>query len=75
MSWLDDFWADIMSEEPLRILAVWVGLDDESQLSVRDHLGRIATEDGWADVQRHAAQIALDVIENGDDSETKRAPH
>ena len=68
--WLEAFWGDILSEEAPRIESAWQLLNTEDQRAVREHLTRMVTEDGWADVQRESAQSALDVIEviNGDDS-------
>lgn len=62
MNWLEEFWGDILSEEAIRIVAAWVTLDTESQTAVRDHLQRMATEEGWADSQRESAKAALSVI-------------
>ncbi len=59
---LEEFWGDILSEEPLRIVAAWLTLTLEEQAAVLDHLQKMATEDGWADVQQQAAQNALDAI-------------
>ena len=69
MSWLEEFWSDMLSEEPLRIIAAWLTLDAESQISVRAHLQDIATEDGWAASQRESAQTALSVLDAPTDSE------
>jgi hypothetical protein len=62
--WLEEFWGDLLSEEPTRIAAAWALLQaaDERQ-AVRDHLHKMATEDGWANVQRQAALAALAAIE------------
>ena len=62
MDWLEEFWDDILSEEPIRVVAAWVALDEEAKTAVRDHLTRMTTDSGWADIQRNAAQTALDVI-------------
>jgi HPt (histidine-containing phosphotransfer) domain-containing protein len=61
--WLEAFWSDLLSEEPTRVAAAWSSLQaaDERQ-AVRDHLHKMATEAGWADVQRQAARAALAVI-------------
>lgn len=61
---LEAFWADILSEQPIRIVAAWMTLDMEEKLAVRDHLKQMATEPGWAVVQREAAQVALLAIED-----------
>lgn len=66
MSWLDEFWGDLLSEEPLRVAAVWATLDAETKRSVRDHLQKMATEDGWQPIQKQSAQSALAVIESAD---------
>ncbi len=67
MSWLEEFWADILSEEPDRITAVWLTLDSESQQSIYTHLQRMATEDGWMESQQKAAQAALDALDSADE--------
>ncbi len=56
---LEEFWGDILSEEPIRIVAAWVTLTIEEKIAVQDHLERMATEPGWATIQREAAQVAL----------------
>jgi hypothetical protein len=66
MDWLEEFWEDILSEEAVRTLAVWVKLDDDTKASVYEHLRRMASEEGWAEVQRAAAQAALDTIAQTD---------
>ncbi|MCS6869888.1 MAG: hypothetical protein RML95_10675 [Anaerolineae bacterium] len=61
--WLETFWSDLLSEEPLRVAAAWSLLQEaEEQQAVRNHLRKMATEDGWAEVQRRAARAALAVI-------------
>ena len=62
MDELEQFWEEMLSEEPIRIVAAWVTLDEEAKAAVQEHLGRMATEEGWAEVQRAAAQAALDAI-------------
>ena len=64
--WLEEFWSDILSEEPLRIRAAWVMLEAEEQDAVRAHLMRMATETGWAEVQRLSARAALQAISDDD---------
>jgi hypothetical protein len=65
--WLEEFWGDMLSEEPLRIRAAWVTLDAEEQIALRAHLTRMATETGWAEVQRLAARAALQAISDNVD--------
>lgn len=61
--WLEAFWSDLLSEEPTRVAAAWALLQEaEEQQAVREHLRKMATEEGWADVQRQAARAALAVI-------------
>lgn len=64
VDWLDEFWADLLSEEPLRIMAVWSTMNADEQAIIFDHLSRMAADEGWADVQKVAAQAALDAIQN-----------
>ncbi len=60
--WLEEFWSDVLSEEPLRIMAAWVRLDSQEKAAVHTHLKRMVTEAGWLEVQRVAAAAALRVI-------------
>jgi hypothetical protein len=59
---LEVFWGHILSEEPQRIVAAWLTLDANEQITIRDHLARMATEEGWATEQRRAARTALGTI-------------
>ena len=61
--WLEDFWGDLLSEEPARVIAAWKQIDPEARVAVREHLQRMATEDGWADGQRDSARVALHAID------------
>ncbi len=62
MDELEMFWANMLSQDPPTIEAAWKNLSSEEQTTVREHLQRMATEEGWADVQRLSAQSALDTI-------------
>lgn len=64
--WLEEFWADTLSEEPVRITAAWARLSVEEQAAVRAHLVKMATEAGWAEVQRRAAQAALEALDDAE---------
>ena len=64
MDWLEDFWGDLLSEEPLRIVAAWTTLGDEEKVVVYGHLTQMATQEGWSSVQKIAAQVALDAIDD-----------
>jgi hypothetical protein len=64
MDWLAEFWGDLLSEEPLRIVAAWATLGEEEKVTIHLHLTHMATEEGWSDVQRIAAQSALRAIDD-----------
>jgi hypothetical protein len=73
MDWLEEFWEDILSETPLQIVSAWVRLSEDEQVAVRAHLTAMATEDGWAEVQRAAAQAALEAISNSEQPPNEHA--
>ncbi|HRE28560.1 MAG TPA: hypothetical protein PK954_18085 [Anaerolineales bacterium] len=56
------FWSAILSEEPPRIRKAWLSLTDDEAAAVLAHLNKMATEEGWADVQRVSAGAALRAI-------------
>jgi hypothetical protein len=60
--WLEEFWTDILSEAPIQVMAAWAKLLAEERAAVYDHLKKMATEAGWLEEQRAAAQAALDAI-------------
>ena len=60
---LEQFWAELLSEEPERIVAIWNTLDAASQAAIRAHLKSMTTEPGWWDVQRQSARAALQTID------------
>jgi hypothetical protein len=64
VDWLDEFWGDLLSEEPLRIIAAWSTLDANEQAVIFEHLSHMAADEGWADVQKVAAQATLYAIQN-----------
>lgn len=58
--WLEHFWGEILSEDAERTQTAFGELDDEDeQRSIYQHLQKMATEDGWAEVQQAAAKAAL----------------
>ena len=59
----EPFWAEILSEDAKRIQAAVDRLDEEEAASVREHLRRMATEDGYHPAQRRSARAALDQLE------------
>ncbi len=66
-NWLETFWGDMLSEEPVKVIAAWALLDPEERTAVHAHLVKMATEAGWAEVQRRAAQAALDALASAGD--------
>lgn len=64
---LEAFWEAVLSEDPPRIRQAWLDLTDEEASAVLEHLQRMTSEDGWADVQRQAAADALRVIRELED--------
>ncbi len=61
---LESLWANLLSEDADQILAAWKGLDADEQAAIQAHLRRMATEEGWTDGQRIAAQAALAAIDD-----------
>jgi hypothetical protein len=64
------FWAEVLSREPERIRAALGSLSKAEADSVKDHLRRMATEDGWHPAQRRSARAALDHFETPSETET-----
>jgi ParB-like chromosome segregation protein Spo0J len=64
---LDAFWEGMLSEDPAQIRAAWERLNNDERAAVLAHLVTMATEEGWSEPQRQAAQAALDVL-RGEDS-------
>lgn len=60
--WLEQFWANILSEDPATVRAAWAPLTGDEKSAVYDHLQRMAGEDGWHPSQRDAARAALQAI-------------
>lgn len=60
---LENFWAELLSEEPERIERVWQTLDAEARVAIARHLRRMATEPDWHPLQRQSATAALNVID------------
>jgi hypothetical protein len=62
--WLEAFWEDLLSEDPLRIMAAWSTLDSDEKATIHEHLTVMMTEDGWVDIQRQSARAALKTIDS-----------
>lgn len=67
----EDFWADILSADPGRVRRAFDRLAPDDAQRVRDHLRRMATEDGWHPAQRRSARAALDLLGKADGTESR----
>lgn len=61
---LEDLWDGLLSRDGTRILAVFTGLDKESQAQVLHHLQRMAGEQGWHPEQAASARAALAALKD-----------
>jgi len=59
-----DIWSEILSREPQRIRRTFQGLNSEEKITVRVHLIRMTTEDGWHEAQIASAKAALEAIKD-----------
>jgi hypothetical protein len=59
---IEDFWNDMLSEEPARVRKAWLELDDEAADALLKHLRKMSNEDGWTAPQRQSASTALKII-------------
>ena len=59
-----DIWSEILSREPQRIRSSFRTLNSEEKITVRAHLIRMTTEEGWHEAQIASAQIALDALKD-----------
>ena len=59
---LEVFWGAILSEDAGRVRRVWEGLTDEEAQAVAEHLRAMAADETRPDVQRRAAQFAIEAI-------------
>jgi hypothetical protein len=63
---LDSFWEHLLSEDPAQIRAAWDRLNGEERAAILAHLVTMATDEGWSEPQRRAAQAALNVLRSDD---------
>ena len=63
---LEAFWGQLLSEDPDQIRTAWAGLSSEERAAILAHLVTMATEEGWSELQRRAAQAALGVLRSDD---------
>lgn len=59
-----DLWSEILSREPQRIRKVFKTLNSEEKITVRVHLIRMTTEEGWHEAQITSAKAALDALKD-----------
>ncbi|OGO70962.1 MAG: hypothetical protein A2Z37_03400 [Chloroflexi bacterium RBG_19FT_COMBO_62_14] len=59
---LEDFWSEVLSNDPDRVLAALAGVSAAERDNVIRHLQRMAGEPGWREAQRARAQAALDAL-------------
>jgi hypothetical protein len=59
-----DLWTKILSRQVERIRLAFQSLTTAEKISVRAHLIRMTTEDGWHDAQVESALAALDAIKD-----------
>ncbi|MGD2027786.1 MAG: hypothetical protein PVI99_08220 [Anaerolineales bacterium] len=59
-----DLWTEILSRQVERIRLAFQSLTTAEKISVRAHLIRMTTEDGWHDAQVESALAALDAIKD-----------
>jgi hypothetical protein len=59
-----DIWSEILSRQPERIRRTFQNLNPEEKITVRAHLIRMTTEDGWHEAQIASAQIAMDALKD-----------
>lgn len=61
---LETLWSNLLGGDRDAVLAAWASLDPDEQAAVRAHLEAMASEDGWSEVQREAAQTALRLLDS-----------
>ncbi|HAY84967.1 MAG TPA: hypothetical protein DCY42_08610 [Chloroflexi bacterium] len=57
-----DIWSEILSRDPSRICKTFLDLNLEEKVTVRAHLMRMTSEDGWHPEQIKSASVALDAL-------------
>ncbi|MFN2145355.1 MAG: hypothetical protein ACK2T7_08365 [Anaerolineales bacterium] len=59
-----ELWDEILSRDDARIRKAFSSLNQTEKITVRAHLIKMTTEDGWHPEQIHSAQTALDAIKD-----------
>jgi len=60
---LEEFWTEVLSNEPHRVRAALTEVTAAERESVIHHLQRMVGEPAWSEVQRVRAQAALDALQ------------
>jgi len=60
---IEEIWDLILSRDPDSIQRALMQLDRQERLSIKIHLRKMTTEQGWHSEQKISAQIALNTIE------------
>jgi len=59
-----DIWTEILSRNPERIQRAFQTLNTQEKISVRAHLIRMTSEEGWHPGQVQSASTALEAIKD-----------
>jgi len=59
-----DLWTEILSRDPVRITAAFRQLTRVEKISVRAHLIKMTSEDGWHLEQVRSAAISLEALKD-----------
>ena len=59
-----DIWTEILSRDPVRITQAFNQLNSTEKITVRAHLIKMTTEDGWHTGQVNSASISLEAIKH-----------
>jgi hypothetical protein len=62
-AFLEQTWDGILSRDAEKVNVVFLGLSDENQKVVLNHLHKMSEESGWHPEQVKSARFALDVLE------------
>ena len=62
-AFLAEFWNNILSRNPQKIVEAFTPLNKHDRQVVLDHLNRMLNEVGWHSEQRDSAQAALHAME------------
>ena len=60
---LESIWDALLSRQPDQVKQAFQALSPEEQVAIRNHLQKMAEEEGWHPEQRKSAQEALRALE------------